>query len=267
MGAIPKKVEERIKREIPVFQKILNAAHDRDVNEADTVVIVTDMLEKVFGLDKFVEVTREYAIKGTFVDLAVKIDGKLEYLIEVKAIGVPLKGMHLRQAVDYAAKEGIRWVVLTNGINWEIHRVNVDGQVSNEQVITFNFLEISPRNNNDVDTLFMLCRKGIAKSRMEDYYERQQACNKFVVGALLCTDTMTGMIRKVLRRINPGLQVTEEDIGNILQQEVIKRDVLNSEQGQDAQQQIKRALAKLDRAKTPRKPKATTSTDVPSKPE
>ena len=42
-------------------------------------------------------------------------NGKLHYLIEVKAIGSDLKENHVKQAVDYAANEGVDWVLLTTG--------------------------------------------------------------------------------------------------------------------------------------------------------
>ena len=38
---------------------------------------------------------------------AVTVDGKKRFLIEAKSIGVELKEAHVRQAVDYAANEGI----------------------------------------------------------------------------------------------------------------------------------------------------------------
>lgn len=59
------------------FQPILASAKARDVNESDTVMIVTDMLADVFGFDKYSEITSEYVIRGTFVDLAIKIEGTL----------------------------------------------------------------------------------------------------------------------------------------------------------------------------------------------
>jgi len=98
------------------------AAKDRDINESDTVVIITDMLSNVFGFDKYAEITSELAIRGTFCDLAIKVDGNVKYLIEVKANGLDLKESHLRQAVGYGAQHGIQWVVLTNGIVWELYK-------------------------------------------------------------------------------------------------------------------------------------------------
>ena len=262
MSTIPAKIQERFKREIPGFQRVLESGRDRDVNEADTVVIVTDMLERVFGMDKYSEVTREFAIKGTYVDLAVRIDGAVEYLIEVKAVGVTLKPAHLRQAVDYAAKEGIRWVVLTNGIEWEIHRVLVDGQVTNEQVLKFDFLEISPRKREDTDPLFMLCRRGVSKSLMEDYYDRQQACNRFVVGALLTSEPIVNTLRRELRRMTPGLKVTDDELQALLENEVIKREVLNSEQGKEARGRVRRFFARQAKSKI-RSPKENVELENP----
>lgn len=61
---------------------------------------------------------------GTFVDLAVELDGDLRFLIEVKAIGVPLKdNHHVKQAVDYGADKGVEWVVLTNGATWRVYKI------------------------------------------------------------------------------------------------------------------------------------------------
>ena len=252
MATIPAKVLARLKAEVPKFQKILESAHDRDVNEADTVVIVTDMLEQVFGMDKYSEVTREYAIKSTFVDLAVKIDGKLEYLIEVKAIGHELKDLHLRQAINYAAHEGVRWVVLTNGISWEVHRVMVSGQITNEQAMAFNFLELSTRRQSDLEMLFLLCRRGLAKNLIEDHFERQQACNKFTIGALLGSEPVVSTVRKLLRQMNPGLKVTPEEIKEIVETQVLKREVQNSEQGVEAQKKVGRALARQTKKPAPK---------------
>ena len=83
--AIPKKVADRVSAGLKRFKPVLESAKTRDVNESDTSMIVTDMLADVFGFDKYNDITREYAIRGTYCDLATKIDGKLQTLIEVKA--------------------------------------------------------------------------------------------------------------------------------------------------------------------------------------
>ena len=54
------------------------------------MVIITDLLQDIFGYDKYSEITSEHMIKGTFCDLAVKLQSELALLIEVKAIGLEL---------------------------------------------------------------------------------------------------------------------------------------------------------------------------------
>ena len=116
MANISSKTKDRLAAGIKRFQPILTSAKARDVNESDTVTIVTDMLADVCGFDKYSEITSEFVIRGTFVDLAIKIDGVLQMLIEVKSIGLELKEAFTKQAVDYAANQGVEWVILTNGV-------------------------------------------------------------------------------------------------------------------------------------------------------
>jgi len=263
MAKIPSSVVNRLKSEVPRFQKILQSARDRDINEADTVVIITDMLEKVFGLDKYEDITREFSIQGTYVDLVVRTGRSIDYLIEVKAIGLNLKDNHLRQAINYAAKEGVRWAVLTNGVNWEIYRVLVDGQVSHEKVFSFNFTELNIRRTEDLETLFMLCKRAIKKDLIEEFYEHRQACNKFTIGALMLSTPALTLIRRQLRQIHPGLKVTDEEIKEIIGSEVIKRDVVQSETGIETIKKVNKLLDKIEKLKT-KKTKPKTETNMPS---
>lgn len=266
MAKIPAAVEKRLKTEIPKFQKILEGARSRDINEADTVVIVTDMLSRVFGMDKYTDITREFAIKGTYVDLAVTIDNTISYLVEVKAIGLDLKQNHLRQVVDYAAKEGVKWAVLTNGVEWQIHRVIVAGKVDNEEIISFNFMELNHRKQADLDMVYLLCKKAVTKDVIEEYYEHQQACNKFVLGALLTGDESIALVKKLLKKVTPGIKPDDDEIREIIETQVIKREVQTSDTALEAQKKVKKALAKSARKKAngTKKPKenSTSGTSV-----
>ena len=144
MAALPKKVHERLVAGIKQFQPILASARARDVNEADTVTIVKDMLAHVFGYDKYSELTSEFAIRGTYCDLATKIDGALATLIEVKAIGLELKDSHVKQAVDYAANQGVEWVMLTNGVYWRVYHVIFGKPIDHELIVDADFTVVKP---------------------------------------------------------------------------------------------------------------------------
>lgn len=248
MVAVPKKVAERLAKEVPAFQKVLTTAKDRDVNESDTVTIVTDLLASVFGFDKYSEVTSEQAIRGTYCDLAVQLDGAIRYLVEVKAIGLSLKDNHLRQAVNYGANQGIPWVVLTNGIRWEVYRIRFEKPISHEEVVSIEFLNLSVRKPEDRDKLFLLCREGLAKAAIEEYHAHVQSVNKFVIGALIQSDGVVSVLRRELRKLTPSSKVSVEEIRALLP-EVIKRDVLEGELAHQASRRVSRAAAKPTRAK------------------
>ena len=139
MTQIPKKVEERLAQAVKRFQTILASAKARDVNESDTVIIITDMLSDVFGYDKYSEISSEHSIRGTFCDMAINIETKVQFLLEAKAIGVELKDNHVKQVVDYAANKGVDWAIVTNGIHWRMYKVSFAKPIDQELVLEIDF--------------------------------------------------------------------------------------------------------------------------------
>jgi hypothetical protein len=100
---------------------IIEQQKTRDVSEADTVTLVKDLMAEVFGYDKYADLTSEHAIRGTFCDLIIKIEDKSIALVEVKSAGTALEDRHVKQAIDYAANEGLEWVMLTNASVWRLY--------------------------------------------------------------------------------------------------------------------------------------------------
>ena len=70
-------IKKPLKKILPHFKK----ARDENLNEADTSRRVSKFLEEVLGYDGFSEITREQQIKGKYVDLAVKVDGGIRFLV------------------------------------------------------------------------------------------------------------------------------------------------------------------------------------------
>jgi len=257
MATIPKKVIERYMKTVSKFQRVLKIARDRDVNEADTVSITQDILAEVFGFEKYLEITTEYAIRNTYCDLAIKIDDKIQYLLEVKAIGLTLKAAHLRQAINYGANHGVQWVVLTNGIMWELYRIRFERPIDYDLVSSFNFLELNPKKAEDQQKLFLLSKKGLSKSVREDYYERVQSVNRFVIGAMVLSENIVGAIRKDIRKLASGIKVENKEVEQILRNEVLKRDVIDGDEASKAISRVRRISRKA--AKRPVKPPAKKS--------
>ena len=250
--AIPKRVAERLVAGIKKYQPILASAKARDVGEADTVTIIKDMLAEIFGYDKYSEVTSEFSIRGTYCDLAIKTDGTLQTLIEVKAVGIELKDSHVKQAIDYAANQGVDWVLLSNGMCWRVYHLTFSKPIEQELVVSIDFSLLNSRSESDIELLYLWCKEGWQRSVLDEYKTQKQALSKFFVGAMLQTDPVLEVIRRELRRMSPDVRIDIEQIKGVLAQEVIKRDVLEGEKADEARKKIARAASKALRAVTHR---------------
>lgn len=243
MGKLPKRVADRFSKALGQYQKVLEQARARDVNESDTVTIVTDILADVLGYDKYVDITSEQAIRGTYCDLAVRADGAVKFLIEVKAIGLNLQENHLRQAVGYGASMGIPWVVLTNGVRWEIYKIRFEKPVTPEAVCSFDLMEMSGRKAEDQAVLFLLSKEGIARAAIEEFHDHVQVVNRFVVGALVRSEPVLAVIRRELKRIAPETKIATDEIASLLP-DVLKRDVIEGEAAEAARRRVNRAASR-----------------------
>jgi len=248
---LPKKVEKRLADGVKRFQPLLKRAKDRDINEADTVRLVTDILADLFGYDKYSQVTSEYAIRGRYVDLAItdSNDGRPQILIEVKSIGTELNDRHVRQAVDYAANEGVEWVLLTNGHVWRVYKIIFSQPVEHEIVDEIDILGIGHRAKRDLERLYPLTPEGISKNALEGQYRQRRVLNRFFVAAVIRSDPVIDAIRRELRRIEPDVKIGSEELLELIRSEVLKREVVEEDRAKEAERVVKRARNRLLRSR------------------
>ena len=261
MANIPTKVKDRLAAGIKRFVPILSSAKTRDVNESDTVIIVTDLLAEVFGFDKYSEITSEYVIRGTYVDLAIKLDGKVEMLIEVKAIGLDPKDSFVKQSVDYAANQGVDWVILTNGAKWQVYKVTFGKPVNQELVLEIDLLNANPKSQTDLDNLYLLTKEGINRSMLGDYHTQRQALSRFFIGAIVLSDPVLEVIRRELRKMSPDVKIDSTQIKEVILQEIFKRDVVEGDKAEDARRKIARTASRGQKKQTAKTTAASAEDD------
>jgi predicted type IV restriction endonuclease len=245
---VSKKVTDRIVLQLKKYQTILIEAKDRDISESDTVVIIGDMLADMLGYKKYVEITTEFAIRGTFVDLAVKVGNEIRFLVEAKAIGQSLKDNHIKQAIDYGANHGIEWVVLTNGIVWQVYKIHFKQPIDKALILEINILETTARSTQALECFANLSREGFAQSSMTAFYQLQQATSKFSLAALLTTEPMLIALRKELKKLG-ATKTNEDQLKLVLLNEVLKREVVDSDEAKAAMEYIKKTGKAAARAK------------------
>lgn len=253
MVNISVKLKERIIKGIKKFQPVLLKAQAADINESDTVTIITDILCDVFGYDKYENITSEFAIKKTYCDLAVKMQEKVVFLIECKAIGIDLKDDHIRQATNYSADSGIEWVVLTNGLVWKVYRVLFQKPVDKQLIYEFNLCEISTKKQSDIEMLYYLCMEAFSKSSkatINDFYIQKQILNKYTLGQIILTDPVVENIRRAVKKLYPDVKVSSEEITNIIYNEIFKREIIESDPAAEAKRAVQKAERKLQPVKT-----------------
>jgi len=222
------------------MRPIIEQQRARDVSEADTVTLVKDLLADVFGYDKYGELTSEHAIRGTYCDLAIKLDEKLVQLIEVKAIGISLEDRHVKQVVDYAANQGVEWVVLTNGIVWRLYHVLFAKPIDKQLIAEIDLATIDCRKEAQQELLFLFTKEGVTKGAQQEMRDRKDATSRYVLSALILNnESVLSAIRRELRRV-VEVNVDERDIAAVLRDQVIKRDALEGPESEEAVRRVQR---------------------------
>lgn len=259
--SVPKRVCDRFASGMKHLRPIVEQQRAKDVSEADTVTLVKDLLASVFGYDKYDDLTSEHAIRGTYCDLAVKIDDKLSMLVEIKAIGISLEDRHTKQAIDYATNQGIEWVVLTNAIVWRLYHVLFSKPIDKQLIAEIDLLSLDCHGETDQESLFLFSKEGFKKGAHIEMRDKKDATSRYVLASLvLNNESVLSVIRRELRRV-VEVNVDESEIAAVLRDQVIKRDAL---EGPEADEAARRVSRRSERSIIRHKREANERTEVAS---
>jgi hypothetical protein len=246
---ISAKVCSRIFTQLKKYQRVLEAARQRDIGEADTITIITDFLCDALGYDKYKEVSSEHAIRGTYVDRVVTVDNKKRFLIEAKAIGVELKDAHVKQAVDYAANEGVSWVVLSNGAVWRLYNLKFGKPIDKTLVFEIDLLSCDCKSDDVISCFGSLSAEGYSKDSLTELLNQKQTSSKYTVAAVLRTSKMIETLRKEMRRLS-GIRLDPDYLTSLLENDIVKRELVDSEEAQAATTYVKKLQRAADRERS-----------------
>jgi len=174
----------------------------------------------------------------------VKLLFRQKTYTEEVIIGLNLKDNHLGQAINYAANEGVSWVILTNGIAWQLYKLKFGKPISYDLAVEFDLTELSARKEKDLEALHLISKEGVQKDCREELYQKILNVNKYIIGNLLLSDPIQNVIRRELKKFDNSLKVDQQEILDITENEIIKRDVIDSEDGKKAASKVKRHFNK-----------------------
>lgn len=149
---------------------IVEQGANENYKEADTRKIVSDMLTEYLGWDRFENMTCEQMIGSRYADYVVKKGGEEVFVVEVKQIGLKLKETHLNQARQYAVDEGIDWIILTNGDEWQAYRTKIEGKIPvTKHVFTVKLSDEQMKPSEKTEMLYLFS---------EEANRKMQRCEK-----------------------------------------------------------------------------------------
>jgi predicted type IV restriction endonuclease len=158
----------------------------------------------------------------------------------------------MKQAVDYAANQGVEWVVLTNGQFWKVYSVSFSKPISADLVLDIDLLACNHNDEDAIEDLFLLSKEGAQRSGLDAYNDQLRVRSRFNLAAIILSDTVLHSIRRELKRLSPDVRISVEQISETLCHEVIKREALEGEKAEEAKKLVAKAASKALRQKQTR---------------
>ena len=146
--------------------------------------------------------------------------------------------------------------MLTNGITWRIYQVLFGKPVETVLVCEFNFCDLNVNQPEDYAPLYALCAEafqGEDNTALSQLYVQRRVLNRYVVGQVLLNDWMIGTIRRSLERHYPGVKMDDGDVRRILREEVLRSEIVEGPQAEDARQDVEAANARMRAAQKGRR--------------
>lgn len=207
---MPPDITKALKKYVPI---LLQAQRD-NMNEADTVQRLIKVFEDVLGYDSLSEISREAQMKNKYVDVALKVDGVVRLLVEAKAAGVVLRDRHIEQAQSYASRNNFQWVLLTNGVCWNLYHLTFEEGIEYERAFAVD-LSVLEQFNESASLLSVLHRVAIKKGEHEGFWQKRRALGSASIGRALFQEGVLRLLRREIRR-NEGLLIDSEDLAKAL---------------------------------------------------
>ena len=185
-----------------------------ELDESGTRLMINSLLTDVLGFKSIEEVKTEYMIRGTYTDYIIQVKGKRYFIVEVKAMGLELSQKHLRQAVNYAANEGIEWALLTNGSCFDFYRVMFNKPIDSRKVFSVDLTDES-QLKVALECLQFITKPIILHKGLENLWNKYSALEPSNISRLLYSKYIINFLRRQLRKAHKN-KFSDEEIKAVL---------------------------------------------------
>jgi hypothetical protein len=183
-----------------------------ELDESGTRLMINAFLIDVLGYEPIEEIKTEYMIRGTYADYVVQIKGIQHFLVEVKALSLQLSSNHLRQATNYGANEGIEFILLTNGKNFDFYRVIFNKPIEIRKIFSIDLSDMDSFKNS-IEFLEFLHRDSVTNKGLDLLWKKTMALDPEYIAGLLYDSTVTNFVKRYLKKKFKA-KFTDEEIHN-----------------------------------------------------
>ncbi len=216
---------DRVKTALKKSQKALHDLVQRDVNEADTRLLVTDILCDALGYDKYTELSTEYRVKNEYADYGIRLNGDLLAFVEVKRTNTKLGPKHLRQVQSYAVNEGVEWLILTNGAQWQVYHLSGGLPVITDLALEIDLISDATLQHK-AGLLFYLTKESFRKGKIAELWQAKRATSPKSLASVLVSDNVIAAVRKELKRAT-GYTVDKNEIVRLVKDTCLREECLD----------------------------------------
>jgi hypothetical protein len=211
------------------YAQVFKDARDRGANESDTVLYLVKFFEDVLAYDSLAgEISKEVSIKDRYCDFGVKLNSEIKLLVEVKSAGNKnLRDKDIEQAENYASRSGLRWVLLTNGIEWRLYHLSFnEGEgITHDELFKVNLVdEIDEKATSIWNYIGMLNKESMKKQVLDGYLLHKKTLEPASLVRALFSEVVLVTIRRELNR-KSEVRVDMQDVFEAIK-EVISKDAL-----------------------------------------
>jgi uncharacterized protein YbaR (Trm112 family) len=214
----------RIRKEFRPFLKQLEAISEcGSYSEEKVRVWCFDVLRKVLGY-KDEDLDLELTAVNKRIDIAIKHDGNVLLIIECKKGNTPPPKAR-KQAVNYAMARSANWAIVTNGQNWELHRViPVHGQDPLVvEVFNISLLDDDGLSMYDAERLYLITKRALLRGETEKEFHRARCLENERLWTSMLSDRAVSAIRRSLvaaykKEFRQALKITDDDVYEALQE-------------------------------------------------
>lgn len=185
-----------------------------NLDESATRIMTNNFLTEILGYRELEEIKTEYRIRSEYADYVIQLKRKKHFVIEVKSIDIDISDKHLRQSLSYAANEGIDWILLLNGREVQLYRVNFGKPVTTTLIFKLDLM-----NSDDLkkapELIWNLTKRAVERGELETFWKRTNALNPVNLAKLLYSEEIVKRLRNDLKE-QTGIYFQMEDVADSL---------------------------------------------------